>query len=249
MRILIIFLLLVVPALAQPGDADVQAAGKRLWQNECGGRIDGLTSWNHGESFASLGIGHFIWYPAGQEGPFQESFPKLVEYLKANGAKLPAWLETTKDCPWNSRDAFMADFNGPRLKSLRRLLSETTALQARFAAQRLSETLPKIMAELEPDEQEVIRKRFERVRAKGIYPLLDYVNFKGEGTSPKERYHGQGWGLLQVLQEMRDEANPLADFSKAADRVLTRRVQNSPPERGESRWLQGWRNRVNGYAQ
>ena len=29
---------------------------------------------------------------------------------------------------------------------------------------------------------------------------MDYVNFKGEGVSSSERYRGQGWGLLQVLE-------------------------------------------------
>ncbi len=56
-------------------DGQALAAGKRLWHNECAGTVEGLTSWNTGEDFASLGIGHFIWYPAGRRGPFDESFP------------------------------------------------------------------------------------------------------------------------------------------------------------------------------
>ena len=55
--------------------------GRRIWKNECGGTVSGLTSWNAGEEFASLGIAHFIWYPEGKRGPFEESFPKLVAYL------------------------------------------------------------------------------------------------------------------------------------------------------------------------
>ena len=47
------------------GDAQLERIGKRIWSNECNGTVDGLTSWNTGENFASLGIGHFIWYPAG----------------------------------------------------------------------------------------------------------------------------------------------------------------------------------------
>src|SRR5258706_488493 len=49
--------------------ADVLRIGKRVWQNECNGTISGLTAWNEGEDFASLGIGHFIWYPKGRRGP------------------------------------------------------------------------------------------------------------------------------------------------------------------------------------
>jgi hypothetical protein len=78
--------------------------------------------------------------------------------------------------------------------------------------------------------------------------LVDYVNFKGEGTLPSERYKGQGWGLLQVLEEMGDRP-PLLEFRRAADTVLTRRVKNSPPGRGESRWLPGWKNRIRTYAE
>src|SRR5215210_6934396 len=79
-------------------DTELDSIGRRVWQNECGGTVQGLTSWNAGEDFASLGIGHFIWYPRGRRGPFEESFPKLVAFLKARKAAVPAWLEG--DCPW-----------------------------------------------------------------------------------------------------------------------------------------------------
>ena len=82
----------------------------------------------------------------------------------------------------------------------------------------------------------------------GLYPLMDYVNFKGEGTSPTERYQGEGWGLSQVLAGMSDTGSPTAAFSKSADRVLTRRIELSPPARGEKRWLPGWRNRLATYV-
>src|SRR6476661_2837441 len=45
--------------------AQLQRVGQRIWQNECAGTVEGLTSWNSSEDFASLGIGHFIWYPEG----------------------------------------------------------------------------------------------------------------------------------------------------------------------------------------
>jgi hypothetical protein len=79
----------------------------------------------------------------------------------------------------------------------------------------------------------------------GMFCLIDYVNFKGEGTNPKERYRGQGWGLMQVLEDMRG-GTPTA-FAEASKRVLSRRVANSPPERGEQRWLAGWHNRCEAY--
>src|SRR3954469_14525694 len=72
--------------------AEAKRIGHKIWQNECNGTISGLTSWNAGEDFASLGIGHFIWYPEGRPGPFEESFPELVTFAAAHGAKLPDFL-------------------------------------------------------------------------------------------------------------------------------------------------------------
>src|SRR6476620_9650805 len=100
------------------GGAELDRIGKRIWQNECAGSVDGLTSWNSGENFASLGIGHFIWYPSGVEGPFEESFPKLVSWLERSGVNLPKWLPDTKDCPWPERQSFQRDHEGARQKDL-----------------------------------------------------------------------------------------------------------------------------------
>jgi hypothetical protein len=85
-----------------------------------------------------------------------------------------------------------------------------------------------------------------------MFCLIDYVNFKGEGTSAKERYRGEGWGLLQVLEGMTSQKavwNYPGEFAESAKRVLSRRVANSPPERGEKRWLAGWHNRCESYKQ
>ena len=234
-------------------DAQALAAGQRLWQNESAGRLDGLTAWNQGEDFASLGIGHFIWYPAGKRGPFQESFPRLVEYLRQQNVALPGWLQNGLACPWATRDAFMADFQGARLVELRALLARTVAQQARFAAQRLEAALPSMLESVPAAQRGILRARFDHVAAApgGIYPLVDYVNFKGEGVKASERYHGIGWGLLQVLQSMEGDPTGSAatqEFAAAANRVLTARVSLAPPERGEARWLPGWRARVKSYA-
>jgi len=59
--------------------AALQQIGQRLSQNETGGRYENLVVWNLGEEFPSLGIGHFIWYPAGYQGPFTETFPDCME--------------------------------------------------------------------------------------------------------------------------------------------------------------------------
>jgi hypothetical protein len=231
-------------------DSQASRIGTRIWQNESGGTIAGLTAWNYGEDFASLGIGHFIWYPAGHKGPFEESFPLLVRYFATNGVKTPDWLLNSISCPWSDRNRFLADHRSPRMEELRSLLAGTVPLQARFAAARLEAALPKMLDAAPTGEREKIRKNFYRVAAErlGPYALVDYVNFKGEGTLVSERYQGEGWGLLQVLEAMTD-GPALPEFRRAAEAALTRRVKNSPPERGESRWLPGWKNRIRTYAE
>lgn len=226
--------------------------GKKIWKNECEGTIDGLTSWNKGEDFASLGIGHFIWYTAEKPGPFEESFPLLLKFLQQRGVKLPEWLSPDKHCPWPDRETFEKEHHSPRQDELRKILVETISLQAEFTALRMEQALPKILATLPENERPAVQAQFYRVAhsPNGMYALIDYVNFKGEGILPTERYNGQGWGLLEVLQEMKGSGSGIEavkEFANAADKMLTRRVKNSPPARNEAQWLPGWRNRLKTY--
>jgi len=226
--------------------------GHKVWQNECNGSVAGLTSWNEGENFSSLGIGHFIWYPKDVHGPFDESFPKLVNFISQRGAKLPRMLLGAGEhhCPWNSRAEFLRAQQTTEMKQLRQFLSDTVDLQAEFLISRLEAALPKMLAETDPSQREQVERNFNRVAstAAGRYALVDYVNFKGEGVLHTERYQGEGWGLLQVLSEMRtDESDAVREFSRAASAVLKRRVAKSPAERHEARWLSGWLNRISSY--
>lgn len=229
--------------------AQIDRVGQRIWQNECGGSVAGLTSWNAGEDFASLGIGHFIWYPKGQSGPFEESFPPLVAFLEARGIPTPAW--TKGACPWPTKAAFEADKNGPRQQELRVLLSRTVRQQTEFIMARMERALPKMLAQSKQPGAVQLAFGSLKTTPEGMFCLIDYVNFKGEGTSAKERYNGQGWGLLQVLEEVGRNASSYTawnvQFAEAAKRVLSRRVQNAPAERKEQRWLAGWHNRCDGY--
>jgi len=243
-------ILMILGSLCRAAElSEADRIGRKVWINECDGTVSGLTSWNEGEAFASLGIGHFIWYPAGRPGPFEESFPPLAEYLAEHGEPVPAWMRG--HCPWNTRAEFMEARESGRMKELRNLLAETTGLQARFLARRMHEALPKMLEEASPAEGERVRRNYERLEATGagIFALIDYVNFKGEGTLPTERYNGEGWGLLQVLEAMPDEGNAPREFARAARAVLARRVRNAPPERDEERWLPGWEARVDRYAE
>lgn len=242
-----------LPAAINLSPAETRRIGNRIWQNECGGTIAGLTSWNAGENFASLGIGHFIWYPKGVRGPFDESFPKFAEFARGRGGKLPALLSTNESCPWKTRAEFNQAAQSPPMKELRAFLARTVDLQAEFLVHRLHEALPKMLAEGGASNHTQVQERFDLVAgtAMGCYALVDYVNFKGEGVLATERYAGQGWGLLQVLEGMtQDSPGPAAvkSFSESAKTVLKSRVRNSPPERNETKWLPGWLKRVDTYV-
>ncbi len=233
--------------------AEAQKIGRKIWQNECNGTISGLTSWNTGEDFASLGIGHFIWYPAGKPGPFEESFPQFINFASRRGVRLPGLLLAAGDrhCPWKSRADFMLAQETPDMRQLRQFLANTVDLQTQFMVDRLDSALPKMLNATSPSNREKIAQRFQRLADSpgGCYALVDYVNFKGEGVLPTERYHDQGWGLLQVLDGMQDTSNSsVQEFSRSAAAVLTRRVQNAPADRKENRWLSGWIHRVNSYS-
>lgn len=226
----------------------VDRIGQRIWENECAGKVEGLTSWNDGEDFASLGIGHFIWYPAGNRGPFEESFPRLLQYLERSGVETPTWA--VGPCPWPNRAEFRASTNDDRLHELRQLLSTTIRQQTEFIMARSRAALPKMLAAAGASAN-TVQHNYTALSAtpEGAFALIDYVNFKGEGTAAGESYRGQGWGLLQVLVTMpisSPEQAPAA-FADAASVVLTRRVENAPPERNEARWLPGWKNRCQSY--
>jgi hypothetical protein len=234
------------------GTAQKAAIGRKIWQNECAGSVAGLTTWNAGEEFPSLGIGHFIWYPEGFNGRFAESWPPFVAFAQQQGANPPP-VARLRRCPWPTKAQFQQDFNSPRLTALRAWLAANVALQTDFIITRSRAALPKILAAAPASEKDRIAANYHKVDTtpQGTYALIDYVNFKGDGTLPTERYQGQGWGLLQVLGAMHDvPAGPpaAAEFAAAAKRMLTRRIANAPPARGESRWLQGWHNRCATYA-
>ncbi len=232
------------------GEASALAA--RIWRNESGGDFDKILWWNTGEAFASAGIGHFIWYPPGARGPFHESFPELLAFLSSRSVPMPGWLmgDTTRGCPWSTREEFLAQRNGPEATELRHFLIDTTALQAEFMVIRLESALDKIIAVVSTEKADVIASRFCALAATpvGRYALVDYVNFKGEGVKPEERYAGQGWGLAQALAEMHGGLPTNVDFAEAAARVLERRVQYAPAGLREQRWLRGWLRRVDSYV-
>jgi len=226
---------------------------RKIWRNESNETIDGLTAWNEGEGFPSLGIGHFIWYPKGVNGPFTESFPQFIAFAKQQGITPPV-LARYADAPWSSRQEFKSQFNSPQMVELRNWLANNLTLQADFIITKSLSSLGKIINATSPADRARVHANYQKVAAtpNGQYALIDYVNFKGEGINPKERYNGQGWGLLQVLLNMQNVPSgqpAAAEFATSAKRTLGQRIANSPKERGEKRWKSGWFNRCATYAQ
>jgi hypothetical protein len=215
------------------------AIGRKIWNNECGGTIEGLTTWNKGESFASMGIGHFVWCANKKSCPFSQTFPSLLRYLQRNNVTLPTWLTAQSNCPWKSRKEFRAAQQSKRMKEVRQLLIDTIDLQISFLIERLDKALPLMMQATSSKAH--VKEQFIRLAktSPGLYAMIDYVNFKGEGLPPGK------WGLLQVVERMHgtDPHTAPTEFVSIARRLLTERAKT----RNEEHWLPGWNARLRSY--
>jgi hypothetical protein len=172
------------------------------------------------------------------------------------GVQLPGWLEDarTQGAPWPDRAGFLSSSSATdEVKALRALLYETRGYQVRFIQERAARSLETVVNAAPEAQRSVIRERLWQLGQTpgGVYALMDYVNFKGEGLSETERYKGEGWGLLQVLQAMDTSPGlrPLDRFREAAGRVLTRRAQLAEQEIERERWLPGWLRRLETYRE
>lgn len=229
---------------------ELKEIGEKIFRNEAAGKKENLVYWNSGENFPSLGIGHFIWYREGQKEAFDESFPKLIEYYEKNNVTLPKILQENKKAPWKTKAEFLKDKEAGKLNELRDFLYNSRDTQVLFIYKRLEESLDKML--LQTSDKENVKYQFYRVAnsPNGLYALIDYVNFKGEGVLETERYNNEGWGLLQILEYMKGKETgkqAMDEFSVGAKFVLERRVRNSDPKRNEQKWLQGWKNRTDTY--
>ncbi len=237
---------------SQIDDNEMSRIAHQIYLNETGGKPENLISWNEGERFLSLGIGHFIWFPRDLDSRFTETFPELITFLRSRGHSIPAWLQNDLDCPWSTKDMFERAKSTPKFQSLYQLMQSSFEDQLRFIMQRKESSLSLMLSNLSSEiAQKELKARFEGLKKTpiGLYSLVDYVNFKGEGISPKERYEGKGWGLLQVLQGMDTQKYTLHDaFTQSCIKVLSERIQNSPQREIEERWLVGWTKRCETYS-
>lgn len=232
-----------------------KAIGMQLWKNESNQNYKKLVFWNPNESFPSLGIGHFIWYPANQNEAYRQTFPALLDYFIKKGITLPTWLKKahSQGAPWQSRQDFVQHEDDPPTEELRKLLWETIDLQTDFIIERMYHAWLEIYKHASSKKRMIIKRHFKQLTQspRGIYALIDYLNFKGDGTNINERYNGKGWGLLQVLEIMDADTKPesvVDEFVWATKTTLEQRVANAPAHKShEQKWLAGWKNRIDTY--
>ena len=248
-----LFLFVAIPAINNCAThltpAQKKEIGMHIWRNEAGGRYDQLVFWKTNEQFPSLGICHFIWYPHENADIYTQTFPDLITYFKKKKVTLPKWLANATYAPWKNKQEFDLAARSAEVQELRKLMADTLELQVDFIIQRLEHAWPRIRAHAQKAKRKIVEKNFNALMQtpQGIFALIDYLNFKGEGTDPKERYNGVGWGLLQVLENMNQPT--IQNFVAATHAVLNTRVANAPSHKSHERdWLKGWHNRVNRYS-
>ncbi len=242
-------ILTISPQLALP-------IGIKIWFNESGGEVMGLTTWNEGENFASLGIGHFLWHPyPSKQASFVSGFPSLLRYMEYRGVNIPQWLKGKNGlyCPWSSRNEFLDAKYSYKMKMLRDFLQSTIPIQAEYMTRHLQEILPDLLASTPMQDRWLIHDKFYSLARTpaGIYALVDYLNFKGAGTGVNSLHnYKHGSGLLQVLRGMKfapPHYSPLQAYVWSAKNALIRRVERSASTRYTERWLAGWFNRLDTY--
>lgn len=226
--------------------------GDKIWYNESNyqpDRIDLMTFWNKTEPFPSIGIAHFIWPPSTYKGTFSSGrFHLVIEFLHKNDANVPKWLLNQRYCPWETREKFYAAMDSKKMNELQHFLCETKAIQAKYLLERLKKFYLELVQQHETQAVKVFNKVLNT--ANGPYILVDYINFKHEGTNPKERYNGKGWGLLQVLKNINGAqliVSPEKAFVDSARYCLMRRMRNSKNPKFERSWLPNWFDRLDSY--
>ncbi len=228
--LLVVFLLLSFLAVAGCSDSrdaarlelpEVDTSGyywiaSRIYENETRGQTKYLTYWGAGEDFPSLGIGHFIWFPKGVDAPFDESFPAMVAYVSEHASDcspLPEWLQQLEsfDAPWHDKAEFDERQQSERMVALREWLAATAPEQVQFIVTSFHDRWNRL--DLPASDKDALTAVLRRLlqTSQGIFAVVDYFNFKGIGSNPRERYEGEGWGLVQVLGDIAED--PVVDVA------------------------------------
>jgi hypothetical protein len=228
----------------------LEVIAKKIEHNETGGQDKFLLYWSEAEEFPSFGIGHFIWIPENVDVPFESTFYSMQAFVSAKHPA-PNWVNRLK-APWSNRAEFQLALQQCRLEDLRVWLLETKPLQAEFIVSRFEQRLAKVLNAFDPPQRESIKQKIQGLALieSGVFAMVDYANFKGFGDHPHERYQGEGWGLIQVLESMPaglQAEQALEAFVRSAKNRLDKRIALSPLERNEMRWRIGWHRRLDQY--
>ncbi|HQO08632.1 MAG TPA: hypothetical protein PLK90_09135 [Clostridiales bacterium] len=216
--------------------------GIKFFANECGSQKKYLVWWSPKEDFANFGVGHFIWLPAGSRLPFVEQFPELIAFYLEKNEPVPEFIDRHKmtGCPWKSKTDLDYD---PVKDEIIEWLASTTYIQAGFILFKAMDSIKEIL-----NKNPHVADKLKALSAsrQGRFAVVDYLNFKGTGLDPKERIRGEGWGLLQVLENMK--LPDLENFIRSAEETLTRRVNNYTEDWNDLTFLNGWLKRIDGYS-
>ncbi|MDA3885486.1 MAG: hypothetical protein PF638_07840 [Candidatus Delongbacteria bacterium] len=226
-----------------PQQLDIIA--EKIYQNECACKREYLVWWSENEEFPSLGIGHFLWLPNNLNVPFDPSFKKFLDVCVYDDIEIPEVLKNyNKGCIWNNRNEYLDPKSADQIEQIKIWLENTKDIQAQFLYQRALNMLEDII-DYDPATRIDIEKLF--ALDIGKFAVIDYINFKGSGLNFTERYGHHGWGLLQVLQNMKFNPDPVDAFIKSAIEVLKMRIKAAPPERNEKVFLNSWIKRFESY--
>jgi hypothetical protein len=235
-------------------EQDARKLGMLIWNNEADKRVDLLAYWGSYSSFPEIGIGHYIWYPQGQTGPYTAQFPPLCAYMQSRGVQFPQWIleaYLAGGAPWQTREEFLYDTQ--RTNELRKFLAATVDLQTEFMIKRIEDEWIDILAAAPLERQALLQHYFNLMRSSllGTYALVDYLNFKGSGLNPHEERNGHRFGLLQVMLDMPldlTDENITKAFAICAARRLVNYIGHFGPEYRPVKFLAGWVKRVSTYS-
>lgn len=204
------------------------------------------------ENFLSMGVGHFIWT---NDNKYDETFPKFIDFFKTqnSGINVPKLL-LEKDPPLDKSGNVkkIKDFTEDQKTEITKFLFKTKDIQVLFILKRTEKSLFKII-NTEKDEK-INKKLIENINKilqyadknpEIIAMMIDYVNFKGDGTNENERTNsGKGWGLKQVILGMNFDNDVKNEFIKSAKNVLQNRINE---DKNIKKRENGWMKRVDNY--
>lgn len=239
-----------LPVVGKKIEPCAQKVADLLFKRECGEKKEFLINWHKGEKHPSLGVGHFIWNPQGSTTGFVHQFPALIAYLEKEGEAIPKFLQEHREhCPWKDRNELLACVHSSEIIELRDFLYRTRIKQAQFVINNALHQLKYVTNWVDKSERARVQWSIDMLCQipQGLYALIDYGHFKGLGINPQEVYKGKGWGIKQVLLEMKPVATPqesLQEFIRAALVVIQERVKQAAHEQ---RFLEGWQARIKSY--